>query len=286
MRPSDRTTTDARASRRGHTLVEVMIAMSVLAIVLGVALQQLNDSVQASTYSTVQADLRRIGQDILARIAQDIRSSQAQYCSVAPTAAAGAGIGTILDIQRVNGYDWSTATLKADTDSSGNSLIIRYSSLAPPNFTTSELDPRSGNQYGVLTLYKGTSAYYTGITGGGSPTATAGGVRSILTRELSPPDSGSASGGFQVLASDQTSPFTTSNAFGTSSGTYLLPNTKSPMALTGAYVPQSGTTAATAFADHPILVAVLLSMRRRTGNNVYVTMNMETQAELKPSYKY
>src|SRR4029079_7227791 len=98
MRPSARTT----KRRLGHTLIEMMIAMTIFSVVLGVALQQLNDSTDAARFSTVQADLRRIGQDILSRIAQDLRCTQACYLGVDNTITVH---GERMNMIRVVGYD-------------------------------------------------------------------------------------------------------------------------------------------------------------------------------------
>jgi hypothetical protein len=63
----------------GFTLLEVTIAATLLTIILIVALSHVEESTNAVTGTSVQADLRRIGEGALQRLTRDLRSTQARY---------------------------------------------------------------------------------------------------------------------------------------------------------------------------------------------------------------
>ena len=68
-----------RARRRGFTLLEVMIASTIFAIVMIIALSQMSESTDLTRLAVAQADLRQNAQAALDRIARDLRSTQARY---------------------------------------------------------------------------------------------------------------------------------------------------------------------------------------------------------------
>lgn len=84
--------------RAGFTLLEILVASTIFAVVLVLALTQIQESSGVTREATVQADLRRIGDDILARIVRDLRSTQSRYVSVSTT-------GDRIEFYRVVGFD-------------------------------------------------------------------------------------------------------------------------------------------------------------------------------------
>jgi prepilin-type N-terminal cleavage/methylation domain-containing protein len=59
----------------GVTLLEVIIAVTIFSIVSIVALTTMNEGTDAARLSTIQADLRRVGEKALNDIVKDVRSS-------------------------------------------------------------------------------------------------------------------------------------------------------------------------------------------------------------------
>lgn len=249
MRPSARST---RRRDGGFTLVEMIIVAALFALVLGVALQGLLDSTQASTYSTVQADLRRIGQDVLSRMAQDIRCTQAQHAYAGKYGGGAVTTGDTLDLQRVTGFNGSTSTVSYDTQ------FIRYS--CPTGSVTPD------GRYGILRLVRGTAAQVSGATLNTSvATTSGGGTLAELCRELEPPP-----GGFQITAADSTTPF-------------VLGHDSTAMSLAGPLVAGTGTS----FTDEFVRLKVKLVLRRLTGLDknytpTFVTVHMQTEVTLRP----
>lgn len=76
MRPSARSTELRRA---GFTLLETMIAATILAVVLVVALTQMGESTQATKLVVAQSDLRRQAETVLEQMVRDLRSTQTRF---------------------------------------------------------------------------------------------------------------------------------------------------------------------------------------------------------------
>lgn len=66
----------SRRRSAGLTLLEVVIAVAVFAVVLALFLSSFMEATDAGKTLTTDIELRSKGQDLLARIAQDLRSSQ------------------------------------------------------------------------------------------------------------------------------------------------------------------------------------------------------------------
>jgi prepilin-type N-terminal cleavage/methylation domain-containing protein len=111
MRYSARST-DRRA---GFTLLEVIIAVSIFSVVLIVALSQMNESGEAVRLATLQADLRKSGERVLAQIVKDVRSTQTVY--------SGANSGA-LEMARVAGFDTTNRLNILEGNSAGTSANV------------------------------------------------------------------------------------------------------------------------------------------------------------------
>jgi prepilin-type N-terminal cleavage/methylation domain-containing protein len=131
--------TDRR--RGGFTLLEVVIAAAILSSVLSITLLHLNETMGASTVTTVQADLRRGGLDILARLAEDLRATQAPHCSFT---------ADTIELTRLATFDPNAGAALVEKDSSGQPIFICYTS--PLGATTPD------GRYGILRFKKATGA--------------------------------------------------------------------------------------------------------------------------------
>jgi hypothetical protein len=227
-----------------------MIAVSIFGTVVGVALQQFDDSVRAATYSTVQGDLRRMGQDILGRIAQDLRSTQAQF--VGPSLQ-----GDTLELSRIGWFNGATQAVVLEQDASAHQIDLRYTS--PATLLTPD------GRYQILQLWRGDAVFMAG----NGPS----GVKLELSRELAP-------GGFQIAAADAGAPFALA---GVPVSDPFQPGV-SGLALPGAY------TSGGHFEDRPVLLAIRITLRRRMGlgaaGEAFTNVNMQTEVQLRPSQTY
>ena len=61
----------------GFTLLEVVIAVSLFAIIIVLALSQIIEATDTTRYATVRADLRRQGELVLGQIVQDLGYARA-----------------------------------------------------------------------------------------------------------------------------------------------------------------------------------------------------------------
>ena len=122
-------------------MLEVIIAATIFTIVIAITLQHLCEIADVSTVTTLQADLRRTGQDVLARMAEDLRATQARSCSFTQDT---------IELTRIVGFDPSTGTPVLENDPAGDPIYIRY---------TSPLDAVTPDgRYGVLRMKKVASA--------------------------------------------------------------------------------------------------------------------------------
>ncbi len=60
-------------------MLEVVIAATLFSVVLLIALQSISESTEATRLSIAQADLRRIGDNVMEQITRDLRSTQARW---------------------------------------------------------------------------------------------------------------------------------------------------------------------------------------------------------------
>ncbi|MEZ0229256.1 MAG: type II secretion system protein J [Planctomycetota bacterium] len=161
MRYSARST-DRRA---GVTLLEVIIGVSIFSVVLIVALSQMNESGDAVRLATLQADLRKNGERVLAAIVKDVRSTQTCYSGAATN-------GSALEMAKVSGFD-TTNKLNilegnvAGTSANvvGNSTVLyKYSQPSTDNSTFG-----GDKNLGCLVFEKGVK---TAVAAGTAPLTT------------------------------------------------------------------------------------------------------------------
>lgn len=146
--------------RGGFTLLEVMVATSLFAVVLVIALSQITETGDAARLATVQADLRRNGERVLNDIVKELRSTQAVYAGATAT-----GIQYV----KVTGFDYTNHVpiLEGGTDNTiGNNTIVNGYKTASGPF----LDQRTGlpvNDW--LYFQRGTKSSYATTPGLSQP---------------------------------------------------------------------------------------------------------------------
>jgi prepilin-type N-terminal cleavage/methylation domain-containing protein len=127
--------------RHGFTLIEVVVAATILSTVLTITLLHLSETMGASTVTTVQADLRRNGLEILARMAEDVRATQAPLVSFLPDT---------IELTRLAAFDPASGAPQIERDLLGQQLFVSYA--CPLGAVTPD------GRYGILRFKKTTGA--------------------------------------------------------------------------------------------------------------------------------
>ncbi len=98
--------------QRGFSMLEMVVAVSLLAIVLVFFFASWNESIQAGNYATVRAELQAKGQVVLNRIVNDMRSTQTGTGAVSlrPTDAGLPGTYDAVSFYPIYGINTTTAS--------------------------------------------------------------------------------------------------------------------------------------------------------------------------------
>ncbi len=272
MSCSTRSTDRARRSR-GFTLVEVIIAVAIFSIVIGVALSQLSESTDATRTVTAQSDLRRIGENVMNDIVRDLRSTLAPFTSVATTGdgiefwrvtqldfdSSGTGVGR----PPLNGPSAFVWTVNTSSPVDGMPAPYPRIETSPANQAKPTFDQTLVRRYRQV----GTDLVHEF----GTPSALSGGTATSITlsKELVPANTTLSQGGTT----------TTVSGFTISSSNQTLPGLMS-----------AGQDYR--FLDKPTNLTITLRLRRLIGINKttfdkeYAWVMLSNQIELRPTRKY
>ncbi len=265
--------------RSGLTLLEVIIAVTIFSVVAIVALGTMNESSDAARLSTIQSDLRRVGEKVLNDMVKDFRSTQNCYVGAAlfPTVAPN---GYALDYAKVLSFDTGTSVPKLEGNTAspawntlGASTVIYRYRQGPGSCSVLGGNPHNG----YLFFEKGTLTSY----------STAPPLRTTLSQELALPSDSTG-----LIPGDPDWPYAAPAPRGFE--VTIVPSATIagyPVALPGLLSTSSGRFGTPGAASPPVTLRLKLTLKRaqglsRTNTKTYVWTTVETFVELRPDQSY